>query len=48
VATFFVWFVLAIYFDNIISNASGVKKPVYYFLTPGYWLGTGGSKVKGK
>ncbi|KAE8124064.1 hypothetical protein FH972_018974 [Carpinus fangiana] len=46
VATFFLWFVLAIYFDNIIPNASGVRKSVFYFLNPWYWIGKGGSKVK--
>uniref|UniRef100_A0A2N9H431 ABC transporter domain-containing protein n=1 Tax=Fagus sylvatica TaxID=28930 RepID=A0A2N9H431_FAGSY len=46
VATFFVWFVLAIYLDNIIPNASGVRKSVLYFLNPGYWTGNGGGKVK--
>ncbi|KAK7836996.1 abc transporter a family member 2 [Quercus suber] len=46
IATFLLWFVLAIYFDNIIPNASGVRKSVFYFLNPGYWTGKGGSKVK--
>lgn len=46
VATFFLWFILAIYFDNIIPNASGVRKSVFYFLNPWYWMGKGGSKVK--
>lgn len=46
VATFFVWFILAIYFDNIIPNAYGVRKPMFYFLNPGYWMGKGGGKVK--
>ncbi|KAJ7956358.1 ABC transporter A family member 2 [Quillaja saponaria] len=46
VATFFLWFVLAIYFDNIIPNAAGVRKPVFYFLNPRYWTGKGGDKVK--
>ncbi|PKI78010.1 ABC transporter A family member 2-like isoform X2 [Punica granatum] len=46
VATFFVWFVLAIYFDNIIPNASGVRKSAFYFLYPGYWTGKGGSRVQ--
>ncbi|CAA7035148.1 unnamed protein product [Microthlaspi erraticum] len=44
--TFLFWFVLAIYFDNIIPNASGVRKPIFYFLTPGYWTGKGGNKVE--
>ncbi|KAL5544418.1 hypothetical protein UlMin_008202 [Ulmus minor] len=45
VGTFFLWFVLAIYFDNIIPNVSGVRKSLFYFLNPGYWTGKGG-KVK--
>ncbi|GMJ04964.1 A. THALIANA ABC2 HOMOLOG 1, ABC2 homolog 1, ATP-binding cassette A2 [Hibiscus trionum] len=47
VATFFVWFVLAIYFDNIIPNASGVRRPIFYFLMPGYWTGKGGKEQEG-
>ncbi|XP_024004349.1 ABC transporter A family member 11 isoform X3 [Eutrema salsugineum] len=46
VGTFLFWFVLAIYFDNIIPNASGVRKPIFYFLTPGFWTGKGGNKVE--
>ncbi|QCE13964.1 ATP-binding cassette [Vigna unguiculata] len=45
-ATFVLWFVLAIYFDNIIPNASGVRKSIFYFLNPNYWMGRGGQKVK--
>ncbi|KAJ8771859.1 hypothetical protein K2173_027036 [Erythroxylum novogranatense] len=46
ISTFFVWLVLAIYFDNIFPNASGVRKPLFYFLMPGYWSGTSGNKVR--
>uniref|UniRef100_A0A2P2KTL6 ABC transporter family protein n=1 Tax=Rhizophora mucronata TaxID=61149 RepID=A0A2P2KTL6_RHIMU len=46
ISTFFVWLVLAIYFDNVIPNASGVRKSVFYFLMPGYWTGKGGNKVE--
>ncbi|KAK3035661.1 hypothetical protein RJ639_032533, partial [Escallonia herrerae] len=46
VSTFFVWFILAIYFDNVIPNSSGVRKSVFYFLKPGYWTGNGGNKVE--
>ncbi|CAH2043969.1 unnamed protein product [Thlaspi arvense] len=46
VGTFLFWFVLAIYFDNIIPNVSGVRKPIFYFLAPGYWTGKGGNKVE--
>ncbi|CAN1262525.1 ABC transporter A family member 2 [Linum perenne] len=44
--TFTVWILLAIYFDNIFPNAYGVRKPLVYFLNPGYWTGKGGNKVK--
>lgn len=45
--TFFFWFVLAIYFDNIIPNISGVRKSFFYFLKPSYWTGKEGNKVEG-
>ncbi|XP_030949383.1 ABC transporter A family member 2-like isoform X5 [Quercus lobata] len=45
-STFFLWFVLAIYFDNIIPNSSGLRKPLFYFLNPSYWTGKGENKVK--
>ncbi|KAG8379146.1 hypothetical protein BUALT_Bualt07G0057800 [Buddleja alternifolia] len=44
VSTSCLWFVLAIYLDNIIPNTSGVRKSVLYFLNPGYWTGKGGNK----
>ncbi|KFK34073.1 hypothetical protein AALP_AA5G099000 [Arabis alpina] len=44
--TFFLWFVLALYFDNIVPNASGVRKSIFYFLKPGYWTGKGGNRVE--
>ncbi|XP_075519486.1 LOW QUALITY PROTEIN: ABC transporter A family member 2-like [Primulina tabacum] len=46
VSTSIVWFILAIYFDNIFPNASGVRKSVLYFLNPWYWTGKGGNKVE--
>ena len=45
--TFFLWFVLALYFDNIVPNASRVRKSAFYFLKPGYWTGKGGNRVEG-
>ncbi|RZC53150.1 hypothetical protein C5167_011994 [Papaver somniferum] len=44
-ANFIVWFLLALYLDNVIPNSSGVRKSVIYFLNPGYWTGSsaGGS-----
>ncbi|GIL78966.1 hypothetical protein Vretimale_187 [Volvox reticuliferus] len=32
------YFVLAIYFDNIVPNEFGVRKPILYFLYPSYWF----------
>ncbi|KAJ3683352.1 hypothetical protein LUZ60_013579 [Juncus effusus] len=46
ITTFFVWFLLAIYFDNIIPNVNGVRKSAFYFLNPFYWTGKGGSKTQ--
>ncbi|CAK9158689.1 unnamed protein product [Ilex paraguariensis] len=46
ISTFCLWFILAIYFDNIIPNSAGVRKSVFYFLNPGYWTGKGGNKVQ--
>ncbi|EOA23155.1 hypothetical protein CARUB_v10016638mg [Capsella rubella] len=44
--SFFLWFILALYFDNITPNASGVRKSIFYFLKPGYWTGKGGNRVE--
>ncbi|KAH9617986.1 hypothetical protein KSS87_021559 [Heliosperma pusillum] len=44
VGSFILWFVLALYLDNIIPNPFGVRKSAFYFLYPGYWIGKGGSK----
>ncbi|KAK1298423.1 ABC transporter A family member 2 [Acorus calamus] len=46
ISTFFLWFFLAIYLDNIIPNSYGVRKPVFYFLKPSYWTGKGGNRVE--
>ncbi|KAF5196994.1 Abc transporter a family member [Thalictrum thalictroides] len=46
VSTFFLWFFLAIYFDNVMPNPNGVRKSLYYFLKPGYWTGEDGGKIE--
>ncbi|KAL8130679.1 hypothetical protein V2J09_019834 [Rumex salicifolius] len=46
ISTFFLWFALAVYFDNIMPNPYGVRKSAFYFLRPGYWTGKGGEKVE--
>ncbi|KAK9090668.1 hypothetical protein Sjap_023845 [Stephania japonica] len=45
-STFFVWFLLAIYFDNVIPNSFGMRKSLFYFLKIGYWMGKDGHKVE--
>lgn len=45
ILTFALWFLLAIYFDNIIPK-SGVRKSLFYFLNPGYWTGKGENKLQ--
>ncbi|MCO5597008.1 hypothetical protein L7F22_051080 [Adiantum nelumboides] len=44
-ATFFVWFFLALYFDNVLKDVNGVSKPWYYFLLPSYWTGRASSQA---
>lgn len=44
VSTFILWSVLAVYFDNILPDAVGVKKPLLYFAMPSYWMGSGDKK----
>eukprot|EP01018_Ginkgo_biloba_P024056 Gb_37633 [translate_table: standard] len=46
-STFFVWFLLAIYFDNIVPDANGVRKSWFYFLKPSYWTGKASNEVEG-
>ncbi|KAJ6794728.1 putative ABC transporter A family member 2 [Iris pallida] len=46
ISTFFLWFILALYFDNIVPNSYGVRKSIFYFLKPSYWSGKGGNKVE--
>ncbi|WOL00343.1 ABC transporter A family member 2 isoform X1 [Canna indica] len=45
ISTFLLWFLLAIYFDNIIPNSYGVRKSIFYFLSPSYWTGKDGNRV---
>ena len=44
-ATFFIWFFLALYFDNVIKDVNGVRKSWYYFLVPSYWTGRVSSRA---
>ncbi|GBG71074.1 hypothetical protein CBR_g8373 [Chara braunii] len=47
IISFFVFFTLAIYLDNVVPDPNGVRKPYYYFLTPAYWLGQGSTTEGG-
>ena len=44
-STFFIWFFLALYFDNVIKDVNGVRKSWYYFLVPSYWTGRASSRA---
>ncbi|XP_024541685.1 ABC transporter A family member 2 [Selaginella moellendorffii] len=39
IGTFFLWLVLAIYFDNVLPDVNGVRKPWFYFTHASYWTG---------
>jgi hypothetical protein len=47
-ATFFLWFVLAIYFDNVLPDVNGVRKSWFYFLSISYWTGKGTKQKEGE
>ncbi|KAK9831648.1 hypothetical protein WJX74_004219 [Apatococcus lobatus] len=32
-----VYFLLAVYLDNVIADANGIGQPLWYFLMPSYW-----------
>jgi len=34
----FVYFVFAIYLDNILKNENGLRRPPWYFFMPAYWV----------
>lgn len=36
---FFIYLLLALYFDNVIKDQYGTRRPYYYFLMPSYWTG---------
>lgn len=46
-ATLFLWFILAIYFDNALPDVNGVKKSWFYFLKTSYWTGKASDQAEG-
>uniref|UniRef100_A0A061SDE8 Abc transporter a family member 2-like n=2 Tax=Tetraselmis sp. GSL018 TaxID=582737 RepID=A0A061SDE8_9CHLO len=34
---FFAYLLLALYLDNVLKNENGVRRPLWYLFTPGYW-----------
>eukprot|EP00246_Nothoceros_aenigmaticus_P013513 TRINITY_DN4700_c0_g1_i2.p1 TRINITY_DN4700_c0_g1~~TRINITY_DN4700_c0_g1_i2.p1 ORF type:complete len:623 (-),score=94.49 TRINITY_DN4700_c0_g1_i2:787-2430(-) len=47
IALFIVFFLLALYFDNVLPDVNGVKRPCYYFLQPSYWTGKATNSSEG-
>ncbi|CAI5957490.1 unnamed protein product [Closterium sp. NIES-64] len=39
IGDFFLFFILAIYFDNVLPDANGIRKPIFYFFYPSFWTG---------
>lgn len=37
IVSFFLFFFLGLYFDNVLSTSPGVRKPFYFCLTKGFW-----------
>lgn len=44
--TFFAWFFLAMYLDNVLKDVNGVRKSWFYFLKPSYWAWRASSQDK--
>eukprot|EP00270_Netrium_digitus_P003854 TRINITY_DN1466_c0_g1_i1.p1 TRINITY_DN1466_c0_g1~~TRINITY_DN1466_c0_g1_i1.p1 ORF type:complete len:971 (+),score=291.84 TRINITY_DN1466_c0_g1_i1:469-3381(+) len=44
---FAIYYLLAVYCDNIFPDPNGVHKPLYYFLLPSFWAGRGGKLREG-
>lgn len=36
---FFIYIIIALFLDNVLPDEMGVRKPVYFFLMPSFWLG---------
>eukprot|EP00873_Tetraselmis_striata_P004628 jgi/Tetstr1/424892/TSEL_015387.t1 len=34
----FLYFFVAVYLDSIFKNENGIRRPMWYFLQPGYWM----------
>ena len=34
-----VYLVLALYFDNVLPDANGQRKSLFYFVYPSFWTG---------
>ncbi|GJP41806.1 hypothetical protein CLOM_g1449 [Closterium sp. NIES-68] len=39
IGDFVIFFLLAIYFDNVLPDANGIRKPILFFLYPSFWTG---------
>jgi ABC-type lipoprotein export system ATPase subunit len=45
IALYLIYSAIALYLDNVLADAMGVRKPLWYFVTPAYW-GLGKPYVK--
>ncbi|KAL6073552.1 ABC transporter, ATPbinding domain containing protein [Balamuthia mandrillaris] len=36
---FVIYWVLALYLDNVVPTEYGIRRPLHYFVTPSYWTG---------
>lgn len=43
---FLVYFILAVYLDNVLADEDGVKRPPWYFFLPSYWGRSSRAKKK--
>jgi len=47
-ADIFIYFILALYVENIVPNLGGVSKPWYFFVQSSYWFGTPSHESSGR
>lgn len=43
---FLVYLLLAVYLDNVVPDANGVRKPIFFFLYPSFWTGKASSSTR--
>jgi len=41
-----VYLLLAVYLDNVVPDADGVRKPLFFFLSPSFWTGKASHRTR--